>query len=335
MPARDTVSPDGVSTLPRPVSTQLTRGVHPLPRPGTEPAARRVRAEPRAGTTLKVSVVIPAKNEVRNLPDVLTRLPTSSLHEIILVDGGSRDGTVAAARRVCPDVVVIQQTRRGKGNALSCGIAACSGDIIVTMDADGSTDPAEIPFFVAALAAGCDFAKGSRFLAGGGSSDLTPLRRAGNRVLAMMMNALYGTSFTDLCYGYTAFRAQCVDRLGLPGTDGAAAERGDGFEIETLLAAHAASARLKLAEVPSYEFSRTFGQSHLRTWADGWRVLRTILSERGRPVRRPAAGSRSADPRFDDSRPFDSRPPNAHPANARPIDSRPFDSRPSEPGEQR
>jgi glycosyltransferase involved in cell wall biosynthesis len=178
-------------------------------------------------------------------------------------------------------VVVVQQTRRGKGNALSCGIAACSGDIIVTMDADGSTDPAEIPAFVAVLAAGCDFAKGSRYMVGGGSSDLTPLRRAGNRVLAMTMNALYGTTFTDLCYGYTAFRARCVARLGLPGTDGSAAEWGDGFEIETMLAAHAASANLKLAEVPSFEHTRRFGESHLRTFSDGWRVLWTIVSERG------------------------------------------------------
>jgi len=229
----------------------------------------------------KISVVIPAKNEVRNLPRVLAQLPPR-LHEIIVVDGGSRDGTVSAALRSCPGVMIVQQTRRGKGNALSCGIAACSGDIIVTLDADGSTDPAEIPAFVAALAAGCDFAKGSRFLAGGGSTDLTPLRRAGNRMLAMALNVLYGTSFTDLCYGYTAFRAACVDRLGLPGTDGTAAERGDGFEIETLLTAHAASARLKLAEVPSFEHSRRFGESHLKTWSDGWRVLRTIVGERGR-----------------------------------------------------
>jgi glycosyltransferase involved in cell wall biosynthesis len=282
MSATNTVSPQADTTLLRPITRAPDPARTADPKTSAEPrsiAEPKISVEPRRLAEPRISVVIPAKNEVRNLPRVLAQLPPW-LHEIIVVDGGSRDGTVSAALRTCPGVVIVQQTRRGKGNALSCGIAACSGDIIVTLDADGSTDPAEIPVFVAALVAGCDFAKGSRYLAGGGSTDLTPLRRAGNRMLAMTMNVLYGTSFTDLCYGYTAFRARCVDRLALPGTDGADAERGDGFEIETLLAAHAASARLKLAEVPSFEHPRHFGQSNLRTFSDGWRVLWTIVSER-------------------------------------------------------
>ena len=179
-----------------------------------------------------MSVVIPAKNEARNLPGVLAELPPG-LHEVILVDGASADSTVATARRLRPDIVVVHQTRRGKGNALACGFAACTGDVIVMLDADGSADPAEIPAFVAALVAGCDFAKGSRFLNGGGSDDLTPLRRLGNRVLAVTMNTLYRTSYSDLCYGYNAFWNRCLDQLELPPVDGPAPGVGDGFEIET------------------------------------------------------------------------------------------------------
>src|SRR5213076_2340369 len=105
-----------------------------------------------------VSVIVPTLNEAPNLPHFFSRLPPD-LYEVILVDGGSADGTVATARRLYPRLVVVRQTRSGKGNALACGFAASTGDILVTVDADGSTDPAELPRFVAALVAGADYAK--------------------------------------------------------------------------------------------------------------------------------------------------------------------------------
>jgi glycosyltransferase involved in cell wall biosynthesis len=239
--------------------------------------------------------VIPAKDEARNLPSVLAELP-HGLHEVILVDGASVDGTVQTALRIRPDIVVVKQTRRGKGNALACGFAACTGDVIVMLDADGSADPAEIPAFVAALVGGADFAKGSRFLPGGGSSDITPLRRAGNAALAFVMNRLHHTSFTDLCYGYNACWRRCVDQLDLPPVNGPEPAVGDGFEIETLLATHVAAAQLTVVEVPSYERDRGFGRSHLNTWRDGWRVLRTIVREwhRQPPAHVPARRGREA-----------------------------------------
>src|SRR5690348_18068444 len=162
----------------------------------------------------RVSVVIPALNEARNLPYVFDRLP-AGIFEVILVDGASTDGTVEVARSLRPDVRVVQQTRRGKGNALACGFAACRGDIIVMIDADGSTDPREIPAFVAALLAGADYAKGSRFIEGGGSTDITRIRRAGNFGLNLLTNALNGTRFSDLCYGYNAFWRHCLPALSL------------------------------------------------------------------------------------------------------------------------
>ncbi|WP_051452019.1 glycosyltransferase family 2 protein [Actinospica robiniae] len=227
----------------------------------------------------RVSVVIPARDEARNLPLVLGELPVG-LHEVILVDGGSQDGTVAAARRVRPDVRVVTQSRCGKGNALACGIAECTGDIAVLLDADYSADPAEIAAFVEKLEGGADVVKGSRFLREGGSSDLTVLRRAGNKTLLFLMNRLYRTSFSDLCYGYNAFWTRCSPALELPSAGPGEAEFGDGFEFETVFAAHAATARLEIGEVPSFERDRRFGVSHLHTWRDGWRCLHAILRER-------------------------------------------------------
>jgi glycosyltransferase involved in cell wall biosynthesis len=230
----------------------------------------------RAAGPPRVSVVIPALNEAPNLPHVFARLP-SSIYEIVLVDGNSTDGTQDVARALYPDVRIVGQTGRGKGNALNCGFEACRGDVIVMLDADGSAMPEEIPTFVEALVDGADFAKGSRFVAGGGSSDITVVRRLGNLFFSGLVNALYGTRYTDLCYGYNAFWRRCLPALDVD---------CDGFEVETLINIRAARAGLRIIEVPSFEEDRIHGESNLRTFRDGFRVLRTIFRERFR--RRPS-----------------------------------------------
>lgn len=229
-----------------------------------------------------VSIIIPAKNEARNLQEVLPRLP--EVHEVILVDGNSVDGTVEAARAVLPSIRVVRQTRRGKGNALVCGFEAATGDIIVMFDADGSADPEEIPAFISAIVKGADVAKGSRFRAGGGSKDITIIRSLGNLALNFITNVLFRAHYTDLCYGYNAFRTSVLPTLELPSPE--LPERsdgqmrwGDGFEIETVLNCRFAAAGLRIVEVPSVEMSRIHGVSNLNAVTDGLRVLRTIIDE--------------------------------------------------------
>jgi glycosyltransferase involved in cell wall biosynthesis len=212
------------------------------------------------------------------------------VHEVILVDGNSVDGTADAARAVMPDIIVKQQTRRGKGNALACGFEAATGDVIVMFDADCSADPGEIPEFVATLIAGADFAKGSRFRPGGGSADITRLRGAGNRGLNVLANLMLGTRYTDLCYGYNAFWRDILVHLDLPSPRIRAVPPtsmlwGDGFEIETVINCRIAAAELTVVEVPSFEKSRVHGTTNLNTFSDGWRVLRTIGTERRRANR--------------------------------------------------
>ncbi|HEX6887838.1 MAG TPA: glycosyltransferase family 2 protein [Candidatus Nanopelagicales bacterium] len=243
----------------------------------TRPALMR-RPDPR------VSIVIPAKNEARNLPVVLPGLPP--VHEVILVDGDSTDGTPAVARQVLPGIRILQQTRRGKGNALAVGFAHATGDIIVMFDADGSNDPGEIPAFVAALVDGADFAKGSRRLKTGGSDDITGIRNLGNVALLHTANLLFNTRFTDLCYGFNAFWRDVLPAFELPPIEHAGPLRargmlwGDGFEIETLLNCRAATADLRIVEVPSLELPRIHGTSNLNARTDGMRVLRTLVAER-------------------------------------------------------
>ena len=177
-------------------------------------------------SAVRVSVVVPTLNKADNIPRVFDRMPPE-VNEVVLVDGHSTDATVEIARSLWPHLVVIQQSGKGKGNALACGFWAATGDIIVMLDADGSTDPAEIPRFVGALLAGADFAKGTRLIAGGGSADITGVPPFGNWALAKVVNRIWGGQYSDLCYGYNAFWRRC-----LPFITPADCK---GFEVETLI----------------------------------------------------------------------------------------------------
>jgi glycosyl transferase family 2 len=268
-----------VSLLPRPLDLLEAQSVTPsriggVPLIEVEALAARDAVpykgpDRRRTRRTKVSVVVPAMNEEGNIGQVLSELP-EGLHEVILVDGNSKDDTVEAARRAYPSIRVTTQSGRGKGDAFRTGFAAVTGNLVVMLDADGSADPAEIPRFIAALEAGADFAKGSRFLEGGGSADITGMRKVGNAFLSGTANVLHDTHFTDLCYGYNAFWARCLPFISLD---------VPGFEVETLINLRMASSGMKITEVPSYEKERISGQSNLKTFRDGFRVLGTIFKE--------------------------------------------------------
>ena len=230
----------------------------------------------------RVSVVIPALNEEANLRRVLPRIPRW-VYEVLLVDGQSTDGTVELARHLLPGIRIVRQEGRGKGNALRAGFEAATGDVLVALDADGSTDPEEIPAFVGALLSGADYAKGSRYLQGAGTHDISPFRALGNGSLLLTVRLLFHCRFSDLCYGYNAFWRRVLPALNLD---------SDGFEIETLMNLRAIRAELRVVEVASFEAPRAFGESRLRALPDGWRVLRTIF--RVRFGRGTALGSSAA-----------------------------------------
>jgi len=225
-----------------------------------------------------LSVVIPTLNEADSIGWVLEQLP-NNVDEVILVDGRSKDRTVEVARQTRDDIRVVLERTPGKGAAIRAGFTAARGDYIVMIDADGSMDPIEIGRCVEALRdrrganprTGYDLVKGSRFLRGGGTSDMTPIRAFGNDVLRRMVNVLYGVDFSDFCYGLMATRRDCAATLGL---------RRNGFEIEAEIQLRALAAGLRVGEVASLEAPRLYGESNLNAWRDGRRVLKTILAER-------------------------------------------------------
>jgi glycosyltransferase involved in cell wall biosynthesis len=236
---------------------------------------------------MKVSLVIPVRNEEKNLLFVLDKVP-DDIFEIIIVDGNSSDGTVAFAKSHPRKPTVLRQKSRGKGAALSAGFAAATGDLVAIIDADGSMDPGEIALFLSGFPS-ADIVKGSRYLNGGGSSDLTIIRSSGNRILTKIANVLFKQSWTDMAYGFAVFKREILEDLALTNYDKLGSlfghkSYGQGFEIETLMFTRAARRNLLLVEVPSYEYDRISGASNLRAIRDGFRVLFALIIERARYV---------------------------------------------------
>jgi glycosyltransferase involved in cell wall biosynthesis len=255
--------------------------------------------------SVAVSVIIPAQNEAENLPHVLPRIPLD-VHEVILVDGSSTDGTIEVAKQLLPGIRIVQEDRRGKGAALRTGFAVATGDIIVHLDADGSTDPAEIPAFVGCLLGGADYAKGTRFMQGASTSDITPLRRLGNWAFVKLANLLFGTQFSDITYGYNAIWRRHCDKLAL---------EIDGWANEIISNIRLARHGLRVVEVASRESPRLAGQPKLQTFPAGWTILNAIVAERFRSLP-------SVTPAWSDIGPVGDMPPvrrNGHEAPSRDI----------------
>ena len=215
---------------------------------------------------MKVSVVIPTLNEEKNLPKVMKELP-KNIDEIIVVDGHSRDRTLEIAKRYGAKVLFDDI---GKGSALRKGMEAARGDIIITMDADYSHKSSEIGLLIEGIKSGFDICMGSRFIQGGGTEDMPWYRRFANKLFVFLVNLTWGMNYSDICYGYRSFRKNCVKKLNL---------KSEGFSIEAEISIKAAKYGLKVLEVPSLEKRRNFGESKLRTFRDGFQILKTIIHE--------------------------------------------------------
>ncbi len=214
----------------------------------------------------KVSVVICALNEEKNLPRVLPNIP-SWVEEIILVDGHSTDQTVEIAKKLLPNVRILTQPNKGKGNAFKYGVLAAKNEIIVTFDADGTYLSEEISQFVTVLMAGYDFAKGSRFV-GLKPDCMTRRRQIGNKILVWESNFLFGTKYTDICSGYYAFPKKVFNDANIC---------SEGFELEQELFIKIAKMNLKVAEVPHSYRDRMYGSSKTMDFRQGFKDFMWIL----------------------------------------------------------
>lgn len=219
----------------------------------------------------RITVIIPALNEEKNIADVIKELNFVGFSDILVIDGNSHDSTAKIAKELGANV--LYQKGKGKGDALRRAFEHDElGDYIVMLDADGSMDPREIQTFLKALQNGKEVVKGSRFMSKGASEDMTYLRGIGNKIFVGIVNLLWDANYTDLCYGYAAFSKDCLEKLH-PHL------KSSNFEIETEIFIKAKKMGFKIQEVPSVEYKRKHGKSNLKAFIAGFRILKTIFIE--------------------------------------------------------
>jgi len=217
-----------------------------------------------------IHVIIPTFNEEKNLYDLLPKLKSCGYHNLLIVDGSSRDNTVAVSTQYGAEIIL--QTGRGKGQAIRQALqnAPPNVDILILMDGDGSMSPNEICNLTDAIFNGADVAKGSRFFLDGDTYDMTHLRKIGNSVMVRLTNLLHSTNYTDICYGFVALNNYAIKTLSQ-------CLESNGFDIEAEMFIKAKKLKLKVVEVPSVEYMRKNGKSNLHSFRDGLKIIRKIL----------------------------------------------------------
>lgn len=218
---------------------------------------------------MRVSIIIPTLNEGENLPYVLPNIPKiPEIVEFILVDAHSSDNTIRVAKELLPEIKVVFQDGKGKGNAITCAAKVATGDYFLILDGDGSQMPEELPLYIEKAKEGYDLVKGSRFMPGGGTGDEALFRKIIIRTANAVANIVWRTRFSDICYGM--FHIDCQKYLDL-------AIESTGFNIEWELMIKAKRKGLKIVEIPSRERKRIYGKSRINYFRDGWMIATTVF----------------------------------------------------------
>jgi hypothetical protein len=218
----------------------------------------------------RVSIVVPARDAATNIYFVLRQLPDAD--EVILVDGGSVDGTPDAARQARPDVKVLVRPGASRTAALAAGFEHASGDVIVTLPIDGSVDPEEIPTLLAALVEGADVATGSRYAGTSGAP------ATGDRALRWLAKRLHRADLTDVSFGFYGFWAREREKLSLPTEEVGSWSESADVTVVCQLARNGA----RIVEVPCRRMAPLFGTDERRGPAAFVTSARAVLAERRR-----------------------------------------------------
>lgn len=221
---------------------------------------------------MKTALVIPTLNEIDGVKAVMPRIDRSWCDEILVVDGGSSDGTVEWLR--ANDYRVVLQDEPGIGNAYRKAYAHTTGDVILTFSPDGNSIPELIPDLVAAMAGGPDLVIVSRYLGKARSEDDDRLTSLGNWFFTTAINLLFGGHYTDALVIFRAYRRDIIRRLDIDAPH---------MTYEAQISIRAAKYRLRVAEISGDEPRRIGGERKMHPFRTGW----TILREMGRELMRP------------------------------------------------
>jgi glycosyltransferase involved in cell wall biosynthesis len=221
-----------------------------------------------------VSVVIPVFNEEVTVGSIVTRAKKTLeqlgvSYEILVVDDGSVDKSARIAQEL--EARVLKEAHQGKGFALRSGFRQAKGELVVTLDADGSHQPEEIPQVLRYLMEDrADFVVGSRFFNSKANQTKIPrINRAGNRMFNGLIGHLTGAQISDSQSGFRAIRSSLIKRMKLG---------SHGYEVESEMLVKALRMGARVAETPISFVQRTVGTSKLDPIRDGARILHAIIT---------------------------------------------------------
>jgi len=228
----------------------------------------------------RVTLFVPTLNEEEGMRLIMPRVRPDWVDQVLVVDGGSRDGTVAYARERGYDVVV--QRRRGLRHAYTEGLPSARGDVIITFSPDGNCIPEDIPKLTARLDEGCDMVIASRYIGGMRSEDDDWLTRLGNSFFRRLISTLHGGSLVDPMTIYRAWWKPLFYHLDLDRDRSYFQERwfNTVMGVEQLMTVRALKAGLQIAEIPSPEPARIAGVRKLQVIRWGLAYATQIVMER-------------------------------------------------------
>jgi ubiquinone/menaquinone biosynthesis C-methylase UbiE len=239
---------------------------------------RPVRLFPKR--KFSASILIPCRNEHGNIENAILRMPRfGSAQEILFVEGNSSDGTFQECERVRDaykdswDITVLKQDGKGKGDAVRKGFAAAKHDVLMILDADLTMPPEALPKYHAVIESGkADFVNGTRLVYPMEDEAMRPLNFIANRFFAYLFSYLVNTRLTDTLCGTKVLMRRDYEVL--------ARERGyfgnfDPFGDFDLIFG-AAKQNLKIIETPIHYKARTFGETQISRFRDGWLLLKMV-----------------------------------------------------------
>ena len=229
---------------------------------------------------MRISFLIPARDEARTVCEVLDRIRALSLDaQIIAVDDGSDDGTAEAIERWSEThgpVLLLRQPALGKGAAIRSAIPYIDGDVAVIQDSDMEYDPADVPALIEPIERGAaDVVYGSRLAGGRPQRAYLFWHLVGNRFLSLVTNVLYNTTLSDMETGYKAFDADVLRSLHLT---------SDDFGIEAEITGEVCNRGFRVYEVPIAYYGRTYAEGKKISWKDGVKALGILVTVRLRPI---------------------------------------------------
>lgn len=214
----------------------------------------------------KVSVIIPALNEVGSIGQVLNDIPKDAVDEILVADGGSKDGTAELVTKM--GYRIVTQEKKGYGAAIMSGVNQSAGDMVLIINADGSQNPKDIPLLLSKMGEGYDMVLASRYLPGAGSEDDTILHYIGNKIFTFLCNILYGLKVSDVLYFFFAAKKEIFEKVKPTSLDA-------GICVELPIKTHKAG--FKIGEIPSFEKKRTAGKAKVNAFTAGFKILIRVI----------------------------------------------------------